>query len=120
MHFVFESIALTEQCVCSSFFYCFILLCRCEWIFFYRFRFTYSHWFALALALFHFVRLHFSIVIRYANIRNKGKVECWCNEQNLRSLYPSYVNNNISRTPTVFTTILLIDEGILWVFVWLI
>lgn len=47
-------------------------------------------------------------------VRNKGKVECWCNEQNLRSLYPSYVSNNISRTPTVFTTVLLIDEGILW------
>lgn len=31
---------------------------------------------------------------------------------NLRALYPSYVNNNISRTHTVFTTILLIDDGI--------
>lgn len=36
----------------------------------------------------------------------------YCNEENLRQLYPSYVNNNISWTHTVFTTILLIDDGI--------
>lgn len=53
--------------------------------------------------------MHFTLL--WVTIVNKGKVEC-CNEENLRHLYPSYVNNNISWTPTVFTTILLIDDGI--------
>lgn len=50
-------------------------------------------------------------------MNNKGKVECWSNEYNLRALYPSYVNNNISRAHTVFTTILLIDDRIVVVVV---
>lgn len=46
----------------------------------------------------------------------KRKLQCWCNEHNLWAMYPSYVNNNISPTPTVFTMILWIDDGIRWVY----
>lgn len=51
----------------------------------------------------------------YFSAQRKSGILRRCNIQNLWQSYPSYVNNNVSWTHTVFTTILLIDDGIFFI-----
>lgn len=63
----------------------------------------------------HWISYWLRSVITTVKQSESWNIERRCNEQNLRQLYPSYVNNNISWSQAVFTTILLIDDGILFI-----